>query len=58
VLKPLLWNTKLCCGTIRAALPKADVVFKEFLLSLDLPASPAGGFVTFCIKAKSLLNGF
>jgi hypothetical protein len=51
VLKPLLWNTKLCCGTIRAALPKADVVLKEFLLSLDL-------FVTFCIKAKSLLNGF
>jgi hypothetical protein len=27
---------KVCCGTVRAAKPKPDVVFKEFLFSLEL----------------------
>jgi hypothetical protein len=36
------------CGTVRAAQKKPDVEFKGFLYSLDF-------FVTFCIKAKSLL---
>jgi hypothetical protein len=52
VLKPLLWNTNLCCSTVRAALPKPDVVFKEFLLSLELPARPAGGLGTFGSSQK------
>jgi hypothetical protein len=36
--------------------PKPDVVFKEFLLSLDFHASPLGGFVTFgtCPESKAI----